>query len=218
VTCCSRRPLYIFTCDVLLTTPFVYFYLWRAAHDHSSFQRRSQCLFLCTNYSAHESRFGQNHIFTVYLRYFGRNSTNYTVIYGVYIYGSGQPYRWPHNTTTQRSSSFHPKEAYCTYLGFSNSDLNSNLKQLLKQLLYSCVLKYFFLAIISQNLTYIGIYRVVHNRIYTCLYTVYLMISKPTLPYVHRIFMVLATPRYIRCTIGILSKDIVCVCLSPYIR
>jgi hypothetical protein len=31
-------------------------------------------------------------IYTVYTRYFGRKITNYTVLYGVYIYSSGQPY------------------------------------------------------------------------------------------------------------------------------
>jgi len=30
-------------------------------------------------------RVGQNHIYTVYIRYFGREITKYTVIYGVYI-------------------------------------------------------------------------------------------------------------------------------------
>jgi len=33
-------------------------------------------------------RVGQNHIYTVYIRFFGRKITKYTVN----IYGSGQPY------------------------------------------------------------------------------------------------------------------------------
>ena len=38
-------------------------------------------------------RAGQNHIYTVYLRYSGKKITKYTVMYGAYrIYGSGQPY------------------------------------------------------------------------------------------------------------------------------
>jgi len=36
--------------------------------------------------------------------------------------------------------------------------------------------------------------RVGQNCIYTYIYTVYLVISKPKIPYVHRIFMVLANP------------------------
>jgi hypothetical protein len=44
------------------------------------------------------SRVGQDHIYTVYMRYFGLEITKYTVyIYDicvyVYIQGSGQPYR-----------------------------------------------------------------------------------------------------------------------------
>ena len=37
--------------------------------------------------------------------------------------------------------------------------------------------------------------RVGQNRIYTYIYTVYLVVSKPKIPYVHRIYMVLANPR-----------------------
>jgi hypothetical protein len=37
-------------------------------------------------------------------------------------------------------------------------------------------------------------YRVGQNRICTYIYTVYLVISKPKIPYVHRIHMVLANP------------------------
>jgi hypothetical protein len=40
-----------------------------------------------------------------------------------------------------------------------------------------------------------GLSRVGQNRIYTYIYTVYLVISKPKIPYVHRIYMVLANPR-----------------------
>ena len=36
--------------------------------------------------------------------------------------------------------------------------------------------------------------RVGQNRIFTFIYTVYLVISKPKIPYVHRICMVLADP------------------------
>jgi len=39
-------------------------------------------------------------------------------------------------------------------------------------------------------------------------YTVYLVISKLKIPYVHRIYMVLANPRYIRCTHGIFGREI----------
>ena len=42
------------------------------------------------------------------------------------------------------------------------------------------------------------IYRVCQNRIYTHIYTVYLVISKPKIPYVHRIYMVLANSSHIR--------------------
>jgi hypothetical protein len=37
-------------------------------------------------------------------------------------------------------------------------------------------------------------YSVGQNRIYTYIYAVYLVISKPKIPYVHRIYMVLANP------------------------
>jgi len=36
--------------------------------------------------------------------------------------------------------------------------------------------------------------RVGQNRIYTYIYTVYMVISKPKIPYIHRIHMVLANP------------------------
>ena len=39
--------------------------------------------------------------------------------------------------------------------------------------------------------------RVGQNRIYTYIYSVYLVISKPKIPYVHRIYMVLAKPIYL---------------------
>jgi hypothetical protein len=42
-----------------------------------------------------------------------------------------------------------------------------------------------------------AICRVGQNRIYTYIYTVYLVISKPKIPYVHRIYMVLANPSYL---------------------
>jgi hypothetical protein len=45
------------------------------------------------------------------------------------------------------------------------------------------------------------IYRVGQNRICTYIYTVYLVISKPKIPYVHRIYMVLANSRHIRMTL-----------------
>ena len=38
--------------------------------------------------------------------------------------------------------------------------------------------------------------RIGQNRIYTYIYTVYLVISKPRIPYVHRIYMVQANPNY----------------------
>jgi len=38
--------------------------------------------------------------------------------------------------------------------------------------------------------------RVGQNRIYTYIYTVYLVVSKPKIPYVHRIYMVLANPNH----------------------
>jgi len=40
-------------------------------------------------------------------------------------------------------------------------------------------------------------FRVGQNRIYTPYMTVYLMISLPKIPYIHRIYMVLANPRYL---------------------
>ena len=39
--------------------------------------------------------------------------------------------------------------------------------------------------------------RVVQNRIYTPYMTVYLVISLPHVPYMHRIYMVLANPSYV---------------------
>ena len=41
------------------------------------------------------------------------------------------------------------------------------------------------------------IYRVGQKRIYTPYMTVYLVISLPKLPYMHRIYMVLANPAYL---------------------
>ena len=40
------------------------------------------------------------------------------------------------------------------------------------------------------------IHRVGQNRIYTPYMTVYLVISLPKIPYIHRIYMVLANPSY----------------------
>jgi len=37
-------------------------------------------------------RVSQNHIYAVYVRYFWQENPKNTVTYGVYIYGSGQPY------------------------------------------------------------------------------------------------------------------------------
>jgi len=37
-------------------------------------------------------RVGQNHTYTVCVQYFGREITKCTVIHGVYVHGSGQPY------------------------------------------------------------------------------------------------------------------------------
>jgi hypothetical protein len=42
-------------------------------------------------------RVGQYHIYTVYIRYFGREITDYMVIYCINIYGSGQPYLYSMN-------------------------------------------------------------------------------------------------------------------------
>jgi len=39
----------------------------------------------CTSYT-HHCRVGQNHIYTVYIRFFGREITLNTVIYGEYIW------------------------------------------------------------------------------------------------------------------------------------
>jgi len=52
--------------------------------------------------------------------------------------------------------------------------------------------------------------RVGQNRIYTPYMTVYLMISLPKIPYIHRIYMVLANLIYIyiQCAYGILSREI----------
>ena len=41
-----------------------------------------------------------------------------------------------------------------------------------------------------------SISRIGQNRIYTPYMTVYLMISLPKIPYIHRIYMVLANPKY----------------------
>ena len=50
---------------------------------------------------------------------------------------------------------------------------------------------------VGQNHTFIGIYRVGQNRKYMYKYTVYLVISKLKIPYVHRIYMVLANPIHV---------------------
>jgi len=52
-----------------------------------------QPLMLPIPYSlAQITRVGQNHIYTVYIYVtFGWQILKYTIIYGVYIYGSGQP-------------------------------------------------------------------------------------------------------------------------------
>ena len=73
---------------------------------------------------------------------------------------------------------------------------------------------------VGQNHTFIGIYRVGQNRKYMYKYTVYLVISKLKIPYVHRIYMVLANPRYIRCTHGIFGRGITryTVIYGVYIR
>ena len=52
--------------------------------------------------------------------------------------------------------------------------------------------------ITTQCVSTIVICRVGQNRIYTYIYTVYLVISKPKIPYVHRIYMVLANPSYLQ--------------------
>ena len=44
----------------------------------------------------------------------------------------------------------------------------------------------------QQKAAYVGLARTVYIRIYT----VYLVISKPKIPYVHRIYMVLANPKH----------------------
>jgi hypothetical protein len=43
--------------------------------------------------------------------------------------------------------------------------------------------------------------RVGQNRIYTPYVTVYLVISLPKIPYIQRIYMVLANPRDVRCEV-----------------
>jgi len=45
---------------------------------------------------------------------------------------------------------------------------------------------------VNANSILCRICRVGQNHIYTYIYTVYLVISKPNIPYVHRIYMVLA--------------------------
>jgi hypothetical protein len=40
-------------------------------------------------------------------------------------------------------------------------------------------------------------FRVGQNRIYTPYMTIYLMISLPKIPYIHRIYMVLANPNHV---------------------
>jgi hypothetical protein len=49
-------------------------------------------------------------------------------------------------------------------------------------------------------------HRVGQNRIYTPYMTVYLVILLPKIPYIHRIYMVLANPIYARCIHRILSR------------
>ena len=46
--------------------------------------------------------------------------------------------------------------------------------------------------------------RVGQKRIYTYIYTVYLVISKPKIPYVNRIYMVLANPTCMQTDKGVL--------------
>ena len=56
--------------------------------------------------------------------------------------------------------------------------------------------------------------RVGQNRIYTPYTTVYLVISLPKIPYVHRIYMVLANPIYDRISGDFPAKKTVC---TPFI-
>ena len=51
-------------------------------------------------------------------------------------------------------------------------------------------------------------YRVGQNCIYTPYMTVYLFISLPKIPYIHRIYMVLANPNYVWCIYGVLGREI----------
>ena len=50
----------------------------------------------------------------------------------------------------------------------------------------------------AQTHAYPHMHRVGQIRIYTYIYTVYLVISEPKIPYVHRIYMVLANPTHAR--------------------
>jgi hypothetical protein len=55
-----------------------------------------------------------------------------------------------------------------------------------------CSRKHTYTCMVSQN----SIHRVGQNRLYTPYMTVYLMISLPKIPYIHRIYKVLANPKY----------------------
>ena len=50
--------------------------------------------------------------------------------------------------------------------------------------------------------------RVGQNRIYTPYMTVYLVISLPKLPYIHRIYMVLANPTYNKLIYRMFDREI----------
>ena len=58
------------------------------------------------------------------------------------------------------------------------------------------------------HIYFIRIYRVGQNRIFRYIYTVYLVISKPEIPYVHRIYMVRANSTHIRCTYDIFQRGL----------
>jgi len=62
-------------------------------------------------------RVGQNHKCTVYVQYFGREMTKYTVIYGAYIrfWPTLQIYYHPAHTALQHTQSFRPVR--CTMYG-----------------------------------------------------------------------------------------------------
>jgi len=91
----SSRSFIINVIPKWLHFPFTLLSFPLQAYNCTGFKRPwpGDLFFFATlNLKRNMTRVGQNHIYTVYIHgIFGREITKYTVIYGVYIYNSGQP-------------------------------------------------------------------------------------------------------------------------------